>query len=204
MQDLNFPVGTTDNFGGVDRFWFTPESAVDFVDEFGQVVLKGAAVWYLGKATKYTLDFNCPAKEKRGGTLYEPRLTGLISRVTPELKKVLRQMNGNRFILIYKDKNGYLFQVGGPEQALIFEFDEFTGDNPSSKNGVRFSFKGTVRQEPVHNIREIVSGPGNNESTNPDALPVTIQINGSTVATAAPGQTVNITSDFTIEFELVK
>ena len=201
MQDLNFPV-RSDNFGGVDRFWFTPESAIDYVDDNGLVVLKEGRVWYLGKATKYSLDFSCPAKEKRGGTLYDPRLTGLISKVTPELKEVLKSMSGNRYIIIYKDKNGYLFQAGIPAEALRFEFEEFTGDSPAAKNGVRFSFKGTTRQEPVHYNREIVTDtPGGGSS--PDAPPAIIKINGNIVAFVQPGATYEINSDFTLEYQLM-
>lgn len=201
MKDLNFPVGHLDNFGGVDRFWFTPEASVKDVDENGMVILHDDAVWYIGKATKYSLDFSSPAKERRGGTLYEPRLTGLISRWTPELGEVLKTMSGNRYILIYKDKNGYLNQVGTIEQGLTFEFTNATGDTPSSKNGVRFTFSGTVRQDTLFFNREIVTGtPGGGNI--PNAPHVTIKINGTIVALMPPGSTYEISSDFTLEYLL--
>jgi hypothetical protein len=201
MQDLNFPLRTADNFGGLDRFWFLPESAVQEVDDNGMVVLKEGAVWYLGKATRYTLDFSCPARERRGGTLFEPRLQGLISRHTPELEAVLKQLRGQRFILIYKDRNGYLNQVGIPGEALRFESEQVTGDTPAAKNGVRFTFSGSTRQEPVYYNREITTGtPGDGSST--DGPPVTIKINGNVVALRDPGTTYEFFSDFTHEFTI--
>jgi hypothetical protein len=104
-------------------------------------------------------------------------------------------------VIIYKDKNGYLTQIGGYEQYLTFVADSNTGDMPQTKNGVSFSFKGTIRKKPVHYIREIVTSE---PSVNPGPVgdPVTIRINGQVVALVQPGGTYSINSEFTLEFQL--
>jgi hypothetical protein len=201
MKDLNFPV-SGNNFGGVDRFWFTPAENIAGEDDLGMVILKPGTYWFLGRATKYTLELNNPTKVTRAGTIWEPNLSGLISKITPELEEVLQLMYKlERFVLIYKDKNGYLTQIGTSEQSLTFTTDSGTGDTPISKNGVNFSFKGKVKKAPVPYTREIITG-GGDSTPKPTGDPVTIKINGNTIIQAPAGSTFEIYSEFTLEYKL--
>lgn len=201
FSNLNFPVNQ-DNFGGVDRFWFIPERDIDYVDASKQVVLKEGKAWYLGKATKYSINFKNPSRDARGGTTFRPRLTGTVKRHSPEMEALLSYMRGKRYVVIYKDKNGYLNQVGTKGQALVFETDQDSGTSPDTSNAVSFNFSGDTKLPPVHYIRELVvsEDPG---AEVPVVDPVLVYINGNLVGTRQPGEIVDIKSEFTLEFDLL-
>lgn len=201
LSNLNFTVGR-DNYGGVDRFWFVPEKEIDYVDNTGQVVLKADKVWYLGTATKYTIDFINPSVEGRGGTTYEPLLTGTTSKHTPTMEALLKKMRGQRFVLIYKDKNGYLNQVGSKGQPLTFQTEQTSGKTPDNKNGVNFSFSGFTKNPPINYLREIVvsTGPG---IPLPTYQPSTVYVNNELVRSMQPGERFDITTQFSLQFDVI-
>lgn len=200
-KDLNFPV-KGDNFGGLDRFWFAALEDVDSVDSNGQIVLKEGTVWNIGRATKHTLDYNCSDRMTKGGTIYGPSLIGISSKWTPELEVVLSQMRGNRYVLIVKDRNGYLTQIGTKGQGLLFESKRGSGTTPDSKNGVDFSFRGSVTEEPRFFNLEVVTSDEQGDVEIPNVPPSVVKINGNIVAILSPGEEYSISSDFTLEFEL--
>lgn len=200
-KDLNFPV-KGDNFGGLDRFWFVAVEDVDSIDVNGHVILRDGVVWNIGRATRHTLDYNCPDRMTKGGTIYGPSLVGISSKWTPELEAVLSEMRGNRYVLIVKDRNGYLTQVGTKGQGLLFESRRGSGTTPDSKNGVDFSFRGSVTEEPIYFNLEIVTSDEQNDVVIADVPPSIVKINGNIVAILAPGETYEISSEFTLEYEL--
>lgn len=201
LSNLNFTVGR-DNYGGIDRFWFVPEKDIDYVDKTGQVVLKAEAVWYLGTVTKYSIEFINPSNEGRGGTTYEPTLTGITSKHTPEMEALMKQLRGKRFVVIYKDKNGYLNQIGTKGQPLIFQTEQGSGTTPETKNGVNFSFSGFSRNPPINYLREIVvsNAPG---APAPEYQPSTVYINNVLVRSMQPGERFDLTTQFSFQFDII-
>lgn len=157
MNDLNFPV-TSQNLGGVRQFWFTALANVTGIDYLtGELLLKNGAYWSLGRATRFTLKYSCPAEEKRGGTIHKPILTGVSSKWTDDMEQQLDEMRAIRwFVLLIEDLNGNIIQVGGLRQGLSIATNMNTGDLPSAKNGVTFTLKGDLTTRPQLYSREIV------------------------------------------------
>lgn len=201
LSNFVFPVGR-DNYGGVDRFWFIPESDIDYVDELKQVVLKAGKQWYLGKATRYSVTFTNPSADARSGTSYLPTIKGLTSKHTPEMENLLTYMRGKRFVVVYKDKNGYLNQVGTKGQPLKFTTEHTTGDDPGTKNGVIFTFEGKTKQPPVHYIREIVISQEVPVDL-PTSEPSTVYVNNVLVRSLHPGERFDIKTQFSLQFDII-
>lgn len=200
-MNLTFPV-TGDNYGGVDRFWFAHEDDIERVDANGQIVLKDGKFWNLGRAVKYTLKFSNPQSTRRGGTIFSPSLVGVVKKYRPELETVLSAMDGEKFALIVKDKNGYLIQVGRPGELLTFNSDLDTGGMPYDPNQYAFSFRGETNAKPVNYLSEIPVDPST--PTEPTTgSPVKVYLNGSLVATIPAGGTFSITTEFTLEYEIL-
>lgn len=149
-MNLTFPV-VGDNYGGVDRFWFAHEDDIDGTDAEGQILLKSGKVWSLALGTKYTVEFINPANTRRGGTTFNPSLTGKVKKYRPELEAVLAEMRGERYALIIKDKNGHYIQVGRPGELLTFSTDQGTGGMPYENNEYKFSFRGQTSRNSVIN-----------------------------------------------------
>src|SRR5690606_37347537 len=131
------------------RFWFIHEDDISHVDERGMIIPKEGRYWNLGRATKYTIEVQNPAKEGRGGTVYSPNMSGTVKKYRPELEQILQAMRGERFALIYKDLNNYLVQVGRPKELLTFQTEQGTGGLPSDDNSYRFSFRGETTAPPI-------------------------------------------------------
>ncbi|KAI9549896.1 hypothetical protein GHT06_005784 [Daphnia sinensis] len=173
---------TGDNYGGVDRFWFAHEDDIEGVDAQGQIILRSGAYWNLGRAVKYTLDFQHPQNTRRGGNVYAPALSGVVKKYRPELEQVIAKMQGERFALIIKDKNGYLLQVGKPGELLTFSTDLATGAMPYENNEYKFGFRGQTTAKPVNFMKEIETDPSI-PSEPVIGSPVLIYLNGSLAAT---------------------
>jgi hypothetical protein len=200
-MNLTFPV-IGDNYGGVDRFWFIHEDDISHVDDRGMIIPIDGRFWHLGKATKYTLEFSNPAQDKRGGTIYNPNLSGTIKKYRPELEAILQAMRGERFALIYKDKNNYLIQVGQPGELLTFSTEQGTGGLPSDNNAYNFSFKGQTKAKPINYLMEIPVDPDTPQEPTIGS-PVLIYLNGSLVATVPAGGTFAIETEFTLEYKIL-
>ncbi len=200
-MNLIFPV-SGDNYGGVDRFWFAHEDDISHVDAAGQIILKEDTFWHLGKTLKYSTEFQNPSQDKRGGVIFNSSLTGTVKKYRPELEEVLQQMRGERYALIYKDKNGYLVQVGRPGELLTFTTEQLTGGMPYDNNGFKWAFRGQTTAKPVNFLMEIPVDP----TTPAEPVignPVNIYLNGQLVATIAPGGSFYITTEFTLEYVIL-
>jgi hypothetical protein len=200
-MNLSFPV-TGDNYGGVDRFWFAHEDDIEGVDDQGQIILRSGAYWNLGRAVKYTLDFQHPQNTRRGGNVYAPSLSGVVKKYRPELEQVIAKMQGERFAIIIKDKNGYLLQVGMPGELLTFSTDLATGAMPYENNEYKFGFRGQTTAKPVNFLKEIETDPSI-PSEPVIGSPVLIYLNGSLAASVPAGGTFAITTEFTLEYTIL-
>lgn len=199
-MNLIFPV-QGDNYGGVDRFWFAHEDDISGVDLNGQIVLKPGKQWSIGKAVKYSMEFQNPSQDRRGGVIFSPSLSGVVKKYRPELETVLEQMRGERFAIVFRDLNGYLVQIGAPGQLLTFTTEQIVEGLPSGNNGFRWAFRGQTSTKPVNRFLDIDADGASPPDSGPGA-PVIILYNGQQVATVPAGQTLTISSEFTLEFQI--
>lgn len=146
MDDLNFPAAS--NIGGVDKFWFIETKNIvsipEPVDEIitDDVELSAGAAWSKGWVTKYTISFNEREQNSSHGELYRPTLEGFASKITPELKKAIRNLVGRKLVIIYKDHNGYYNIVGNAENYLEASYSLNPGTKPGDRNGIALRFEG--------------------------------------------------------------
>jgi hypothetical protein len=197
-MNLTFPV-SGDNYGGVDRFWFIHEDDIGHVDFFGRVIPQPGRYYSIGRGTKFTIEHSNPANPNRGGVVYSPQLRATVKKYRPELESILHSMRGERFAVIYKDKNGYLVQVGQPNELLTFSTEQGTGGMPFDPNAYNIRFAGDTKREPVRWFGRIPVSPGSPEEP-VVGLGVIIIVNGQQVGILPPGSAMYITTDFTLEF----
>lgn len=200
-MNLIFPVAG-DNYGGVDRFWFAHEDDIAGIDQNQQILLKPGLLWSFGRAVKYSIEFSNPSQDNRGGILFNPSLSGTVKKYRPELESVLEKMRGERYAIIYRDKNGYLVQVGRPGELLTFTTEYLSGGMPFDNNGFRWSFRGQTKSKAVNRILEIEADQ-DAPTTGQPGSPVLIFLNGQQVETVPAGSTFSINTEFTLEYTIL-
>jgi hypothetical protein len=196
-MDLIFPV-SGDNYGGVDRFWFIREQDISHVDFYERIIPKEGKFWNLARAVKYSLELVVQAPTIRSGVVFEVELRGKIKKYRPDLEAALHQMRGERYAIIIKDLNGYLYQIGHPDELLTFRTDQGSGSIPSDNNEYRFSLSGDTKYKPVPWFGKIPVGEGTPQQPVIGSS-VALFVNDAKVADVEPGGRIDMTSDFTLE-----
>lgn len=196
-MDLLFPV-SGDNYGGVDRFWFIHEEAISHVDFYGRIIPKTGFFWNLGKSVKYTTELSIQSPPSRSGVIYEVDLRGKLKKYRPDLESVMRAMRGERYAILVKDLNGYIYQIGHPDELLTFRADQGTDSMPSGNNEYRFRFSGDTKYKPLPWFGIIPVGPDTPQEPVIGSA-VTFFANGAMGGEAEPGGSIFITSDMTSE-----
>lgn len=196
-MDILFPV-SGDNYGGVDRFWFIHGEDISHVDFYGRIIPKPGYFWSLGKSVKYTTELSIQSPPSRSGVIYEVDLRGKIKKYRPDLESVMRSMRGERYAIIVKDINGYLYQIGHPDELLTFRADQGTDSLPSGNNEYRFRFSGDTKYKPLPWFGLIPVGPDTPEEPVIGSA-VQLFVNNAKVADVEPGGRIDMTSDFTLE-----
>ncbi|MEM8564924.1 MAG: hypothetical protein AAGF85_00590 [Bacteroidota bacterium] len=194
-MDLNFPV-SGNNYGGLKLFWFVPIEDVES-ETTNDVVLKDSKVWFIGRATKFSGDYNERSRSLKYGTKRTLSLDGEMAKLTPELDEVVSQMLGRKYIVVYNDFNGYLKKLGTVEQPLTFEYSGRSGTRPGTKNGISFSYSGVITSSVSYYTGQLPTSEDPTPVDPPVGDPVTIKWNDDTIiAVASPGSTVVIRSEF--------
>lgn len=192
----------------MDRFFYVPEEDVKGEDIYGLVVLKAGKKFYQGDCTRYSSIFNENSVTDPNGSLINPEFMGVHPKITEAKQLILNYMHGRRFVLLYKDKMGGFFQVGGHQQGLKFTFEKTTGEGAEGRNAaiIRFSAERLRKQVIPYNkellLQPTPTDPGTEEPTPEPTTPSYVEINGFRVATLAPGETYSITSPFTLNYQL--
>lgn len=112
-----------------------------------------------------------------------------IPKDTPAVGDMLRRMEEDEFIVLFKYANGAQKMFGQKHAPVRFSYDHDSGDSFSSKNAYecRFYYQGP------DNIF-FYTGTGGTPPTGP--APVQVRLNGVPWFTANPGQVVNVITDF--------
>lgn len=112
-----------------------------------------------------------------------------IPKDTPAVGDMLKRMEADEFIVLFKYANGDQKIFGLKHTPVQFSYDHDSGDSFSSKNAYdcRFFYQGPDN---------IFFYPGTAGTPPTGPAPVVVQLNGAPWFTANPGQTVNVLSDF--------
>jgi len=192
----------------MDRFYYVPVEDVRGEDLYGLVVLKPGKQFFQGDCTRYSSSFNENPISDPNGKLINPEFMGVIPKLDSAKKQTLDSMDNRRFVLLYKDKNGGFWQVGGHQQGLRFNSEKSTGEGAEGRNAatVRFSAE-RMKKEVIPYNKELIleTTPTDPENPTPEpepTEPAIVKINGFTVASLAPGEIFETNTPFTLNFEL--
>lgn len=212
MQQLsNITPTFTENTGGLQLCFFVPEEDIANWPAANGLVLRGdielhpGKVWYLLGYTRLTSRYEHRLKVDNRGGYYDLEQSGFIPSDSPALGNQLHQMKGRRFALLFRDYNGYL-RVTPPGCYLPFEERYDTKEGPSDRKGYGISFSDKAPLPALYysggfevselGLLQPPVGGGNGGGN------VIIRYNGAVVKVAAAGETVDVTSPFTLAFDI--
>lgn len=212
-QLRNFDQLFFDNTGGVEALWYAdvadvlsaPDPDTALITE--NVVLRPNASWYQLVATRTTLAFTQPGKKDRHGDYWQPALKGVLARASVELSEGLEALDSRRFLLLYRDHNGYVWLVGAPDEPLSFS-DKYDAGTATARNNYDFTFSGetTRRARPYQGTWQ-VSGRGLQTGvqlgTGAGGTVVLRTRDGRVLATVPVGKTVVLASGFKLGYQIV-
>ena len=196
-----------DNTGGVEALWYCDAADVlrapdpDEAAIAENVLLRPGATWYQFLATRGTLRYSQAGKNDRHGDFWQPLLRGALAKASPTVAAGLEALDGRRFLLLYRDQNGYTWLVGTPASPLTFT-EKFDSGTATERNGYDFQFAGETdrRARPylgTWDVSGVVLQP---------VATGTIEIRdarGQLMATVAAGRTVVVRSGFRVDFTIV-
>jgi hypothetical protein len=156
---------------------------------YGNIVFAagaGMAVWDVTLESPKIESRKSVTKE---GTTTANTLPFSIPKDTAAIGDMLKRMEQDEFIVLFKYSNGDQKIFGLKHAPVRFSYDHDSGDSFSSKNAYdcRFFYQGP------DNIF-FYPGTGGVAPTGP--APVVVLLNGQPWFSANPGQTVNVQSDF--------
>ncbi|MFC6999576.1 hypothetical protein [Rufibacter roseus] len=199
----------SDNIGGLEAVFYTASSNVVW-DRFperdglrlqGDILLKPGTTWGMVTFTRDTPGFNMVPKRDRRGIIYTHDLKGSIPKDTPDLAELLYELQRGRYVVLHRDSNGYLKFSGSRDFTFRFEYKHDSGENPTSRNSYTAGFKSESLHPPFFysgNFAVTDIGEGNGQSGS-----IRVMFNGELVKIVQPGETLNIESEFSLEFKIL-
>ena len=191
----------------MDRFFFVPVEGVKGEDINGLVVLLAGYNFFEGECTRYSSIFNDNSVMDPNGPLISPEFLGVIPKIDSIKKQTLDSMDGRRFVLLFQDKMGAFWQCGGHQQGLKFSREKTTGEGVEGRNSAIIRFTASrMRKKILPYNKELILIPvadAGGEVTPPATVqPGFVRINGFVVGEVLPGQFYDITSPYTLNYQL--
>ena len=76
------------------------------------------------------------------GVYYSTEVAGIIPKIEPGNEALIEELDRGEWICVIKDNNGQMRLVGSSETPLRFDSGKDTGVSFTSRNNVKFAFKG--------------------------------------------------------------
>lgn len=147
---------------------------------------KGFATWYVTHETAAT---ESTARQSREGTSKSNTLKFSIPKDQPALRAMFDKACDDEFIVLYKDANGKQKVFGLPDAPVKFRYTHASGSATSSAN----AYEGEFYYEGPENMHfyngTVTSAPAG-------TAPAVVRFNGVAIAVLQPGETLNITSEY--------
>lgn len=89
-----------------------------------------------------TFQFTEQKEVADNGVYYDTEIAGIIPKLEPVNDVLIEELDRGEWICLIKDNNGQLRLVGTNETPLRFDSGKDTGVTFTSRNNVKFSFKG--------------------------------------------------------------
>jgi hypothetical protein len=145
----SLPPLTGYNLGGIDQFWFIAVDQVQSIpDDDENVILQdiqlvGNAKFSVGYATQETLQYTENQNRDAQGNFYEQSLSGFYPKDQEGVANLFEGMAAERFIVIFRDNNGYYKLLGSLANPCKFTATFESGDSANGRNGYSFEFTRT-------------------------------------------------------------
>lgn len=185
----------SDNIGGLIEIKVARKSEITSIQQPSGGIIYGNITFLPGfgfvtwAVTKDTPGADSNSRPSREGTTKGNRLRFSIPKDRADIRKMFEQAQDDEFVVLYKDANGKQKIFGSLTAPVKFRYNHSTGTQPSGKNGYECEFY----YEGPENMFEY-----NGAITTPPAgsAPALVYFNGTLIGSLAPGQVLNITSDY--------
>lgn len=138
--------------------------------------------------TSQTIGLSSDARPSREGSPKSISLDFFIPLDREEYRTMLARAEEDEFIVVYQYANGKKKVFGAPWAPVLFQFSHDSGKAHQDGNGNNCSF--------------YFDGPGNNYfyeaaiAAPAGPAPALVRFNGAVIASLAPGEIIDITSDY--------
>lgn len=164
---------------------------------YGDLTFKEGAGWVVWRVNMETPGLRSTERTTKEGTAKSNVLEFAIAKDRPAIRHQLELAQRDEFVVLYRDGNNNTKLFGLLHAPVRFEFNHDTGKQHANLNayGCRFYYDG-----PDNSV--FYNGAVSDPPAGP--APAIVKYNGEVIATLAPGETLNIDSDFDYnDFEIV-
>lgn len=157
---------------------------------FGDITFNGAGAFFLWEVTLSSARIQNPTTQTTEGATKKNTLPFSIPKDRSDLRDMFRMMEEDEFIVLFVE-NGRQKIFGTLEKPVKFIASHDSGADIGDKNAIacQFYYSGP------DNIF-FYSGTGGVPPAGP--APSIVKFNGTTIASLAPGETLNINSDYSL------
>ncbi len=142
-----------DNIGGCHEFSLIPSDDVTSLgiipstNMVKSISLKPGKTMFKGYASFRSLSFSQNLQENDSGKYFSTQISGFYPKLSPKIISIFQRLQSLDLIVKVTDNNNQVRVVGTPINPLRFSFSQSTGNNPSQRNGISFSFSGNLMFE---------------------------------------------------------
>ena len=156
---------------------------------YGNITFIGGAGFATWQATLEKARMKSDSDRTRDGSSSKNQLPFTVPKDRAGLRDMFNRMEQDEFIVLFKDGGGKQKVFGTLTSPVLFSYNHDSGDGFDSKNGFEclFYFDGPDNVSFYEgSISVAPAGPA----------PAVVRFNGNVIASLAPGETLNITSDY--------
>lgn len=188
-------LNSEDNLSGIVSIQVARKDYIDFIPEpvdgviYGDIVFKSGRSWVIWDVILESPRVKTLDNTTREGHSKKNTLDLSIPKDRRDIRRMLTLAEKDEFIVLFRDGNGQQKIFGTLSNPVRFEYNHDSGASFSNLN--------------AYNGRFYYSGPDNTyfyagalSSPSAGPAPAIVRFNGNVIATLAPGEELDITSDF--------
>lgn len=191
-----------DNLGGILTIQVARKVDISLMSDPVDGVVYGDITFFPGTGfitwdvTGETARATSQNRTSREGPSKGNRLPFVVPKDRPELRRMFEMAEEDELVVLYKDANGKQRIFGLLDAPVRFRFDHDSGGSHADLNHYRCEFYYDGPDNMFEYQGAISAAPGG-------AAPATVTVNGVTVASLQPGETINFDTDFEFDFQIV-
>ncbi len=156
---------------------------------YGNITFKPDKSWIIWDVTMESAQSRSAGRTSREGTSKNNQLDFTVPKDTPSIKNQFDLAEDDELIVLYKNANGKTYLYGRLETPMKFSYSHDGGQRFSDRNeyNCRFYYEGPDNRYRYEGAIALPpAGPA----------PAVVKFNGVAIASLAPGETLNILSDY--------